>query len=113
MLSTDRTLMKQLAGDDFSKALAYAHKLVNEVKNKHPLIAEDFHSGAGLWMMNKDAEIAMHVIRLMKKLGEPVISIHDSFLVRMSMRDKLEKVMLEAAHSAGLFGINIKAKTRQ
>ena len=111
-VTTERTLMKQIAGEDYSKAMAYAHTLIKDVKKKHHLIADDFHSGAGLWLMKKDAEIAMHIIRSMNQMGEPVLSIHDSFRVRVSMKDKLEEVMLEAAHSAGLFGIKIKAKTR-
>ena len=62
--------------------------------------------------MNKDSEIAMHVLSTLTKMGEPVLAVHDSFLVRCSVKDKLEEVMHEAAAKAGLMNIKIEAKTR-
>ncbi|MCV2892230.1 hypothetical protein [Lentibacter sp. XHP0401] len=111
-VTTSRRLMKQIAGSDYSKAMAFAHKLVRDVKDRHHLIAEDFHTGAGLWLMKLDSEIAMHVLKVMTRLGEPVLALHDSYRVRRSMKDKLEEIMHEAAENAGLMGVKIKAKTR-
>ena len=62
--------------------------------------------------MNKDSEIAMNVMRIMGAIGEPVLSVHDSFLVRKSMQGKLAEIMEQAAEMAGVHGIKIEAKTR-
>tara|TARA_R100000935_G_scaffold55922_1_gene86530 strand:- start:7596 stop:8831 length:1236 start_codon:yes stop_codon:yes gene_type:complete len=111
-VTTERRLMKQIAGNDYSKAMAFAHKLVQDVKDHHAPIADDFHTGAGIRLMNKDSEIAMHVLTSLTKMGEPVLAVHDSFLVRSSVKDKLEEVMHHAAAKAGLMNIKIEAKTR-
>lgn len=111
-VTTERRLMKQIAGNDYSKAMSFAHKLVQDVKAHHSPIADDFHTGAGIRLMNKDSEIAMHVLSTLTKMGEPVLAVHDSFLVRSSVKDKLEEVMHEAAAKAGLMNIKIEAKTR-
>lgn len=111
-VTTEKRLMKQVAGGDYSKAMAFAHSLVKDVKERHHLIQEDFHTGAALWLMNKDAAIAMNVMQAMMKIDEPVLAVHDSFRVRAGMKEKLEEIMFEAAEKAGLFGIEITAKTR-
>lgn len=111
-MTTDRHLMKQIAGHDRKKAMALAHALVEDVKKYHAPIAEAFHDNSGVKLMNKDSEIAMNVMRIMGAIGEPVLSVHDSFLVRRSMQDKLHEIMEQAAAMAGVHGIKIEAKTR-
>lgn len=111
-ITTERKLMKQITGGDQKKAIAFAHALVQDVKEYHAPIADAFHSNAGVKLMNKDSEIAMNVMRIMGAIGEPVLSVHDSFLVRKSMQDKLHEIMEQAAEMAGVHGIKIEAKTR-
>ena len=111
-MTTERQLMKQIAGQDFKKATAFAHALVRDVKEYHAPIASAFHSNAGVKLMNKDSEIAINVMRIMGAIGEPVLSVHDSFLVRRSMQDKLHEIMEQAAAMAGVHGIKIEAKAR-
>lgn len=110
-VTTERRLMKQIAGNDFGKATAFANTLVEDVKKYHAPIADAFHSNAGVRLMNKDSEIAMNVMRIMGAIGEPVLSVHDSFLVRQSMQGKLHEIMEQAAAMAGVHGIKIEAKT--
>jgi len=111
-ITTDKRLMKQLTGDDYAKAMSFAHKLVQDIKEYHWPISDDFHTGAGLWLMNEDSKIAMNVMCSLMKIGEPVLAVHDSFLVRRSMKDKLKEVMHDAAAKAGLLDIKIEEKTR-
>lgn len=111
-VTTERRLMKQIAGNDPKKAMAFAHALIRDVKEYHAPIADAFHSNAGVRLMNRDSEIAMNVMRIMGAIGEPVLSVHDSFLVRRSMQDKLQEIMEQAAEMAGIRGIKIEAKTR-
>jgi hypothetical protein len=73
---------------------AYACKLLDAVKAAHPLLTNDFGSGAGLGLMASEALIAQEILRTMMRLGVPCLPIHDSFVVPRPKVDLLVDEMV-------------------
>lgn len=78
-----------------------ARSLLDAMERKHAPIHRFFYSGAGLHFQNIDSQLTMAVMRHMRKIGEPTLSIHDSFIVRASQEDRLHQVMMVAAEEMG------------
>ena len=70
--------------------------LLNGLKSKHPLIAEDLGSDAGIDLMNQDARMTEHVIRRFTQQGTPVLTVHDSYIVKFGYETFLNEVLTEA-----------------
>ncbi len=66
------------------------------LKKKHPIIAESFGSDAGIRLMNCDAIITDHIISHFTKIGVPVLTIHDSYIVPVGYEDDLTNTMCHA-----------------
>lgn len=80
------------AGDE-STAL----KLIEAIKHRHFRVRKFFHSGIGIRLQNIDSEMAKIVLtELTLRHGITVLPIHDSFIVPMSAREHLVRVMREA-----------------
>ena len=70
--------------------------LLDGLKAKHPLIAEDLGSDAGIDLMNQDARMTEHVIRRFTQQGTPVLTVHDSYIVKFGYETFLNEVLTEA-----------------
>ena len=75
---------------------ANLRKVLNDLRNMHPDIADDMLSGIGLDLMNIDAKIAEHVIARFTQSDIPVLCIHDSFVVPIKQDGFLRTCMKEA-----------------
>ena len=71
-------------------------KILQSIKEKHPLIKNLINTGAGLELMNIDSKIAEYVIKDFVKTDTPILTVHDSFIVPFGEEDRLEKLMKEA-----------------
>ena len=63
----------------------------------HPPLAECLFSDQGIRLMNVDSRIAAEVINEFVSLNEPILTLHDSFLVRVRKLDLLEDAMASAS----------------
>ena len=82
--------------------------LLNSIREKHPLIADDLGSDAGIQLMKDDSRITEHVIKRFTDRGVPVLTVHDSYIVHFHDHDLLEQgSVLEEAFSVvtGMAGI--------
>lgn len=80
--------------------------LLNDLRRKHPVIADDLGSDAGIDLMNEDSRITEHVIKRFTGRGLPVLTVHDSYVVHFGYHDLLQQVMEEAfALVTGMEGI--------
>lgn len=102
--------MAEVAEVGSQEAIRAADQLIEAIKRMHRPIAGSFHSDAGARLMNIDAEIAEAVMTIMLAKGVVVLPVHDSFLVQASKADELEAAMLEAAHKAGFYALEVEAK---
>lgn len=87
-----------------------AAELMQEIKRKHSPIAAAFHSDAGARLMRSDSDLAISVLDEIISQGEVAFPVHDSFIVRASLRDLAEEAMGCAAHRYGLRDISINKK---
>lgn len=71
-------------------------KILDSIKAKHPKIADQIATGAGLELMNLDSRIVEFVIKQFLQTNTPILSVHDSFRVQTSQRDKLVRAMKDA-----------------
>jgi len=71
-------------------------KTLDSIKAKHSMIADQIATGAGTVLMNLDGKIVEFVIKRFLQSNTPVLSVHDSFIVQTSQRDKLQTAMKDA-----------------
>jgi hypothetical protein len=83
--------------DSISDRYKTADRLIRAVKAAHPRIAHAIASDAGIRLMRRDSEIAAQVMReVMQATGLVPLPIHDSFIVPVGHRTKLEDAMENA-----------------
>ena len=70
--------------------------MLDSIKAKHPMIADQIATGAGTVLMNLDGRIVEFVIKRFLTFNTPVLSVHDSFIVQTSQRDRLQTAMKDA-----------------
>lgn len=70
--------------------------LLDALRKKHPLIADDLGSDVGIKLMNDDSKITEHVIERFTERGLPVLTVHDSYVVHFSYDDLLQEALDEA-----------------
>lgn len=68
-------------------------EVVNAVKNKHTPIEKYFGSGIGLRLQNTDSRISEEILKAFIAKDEPVLLVHDSYIVRSGFEEILEDVM--------------------
>ncbi|HIF61196.1 MAG TPA: hypothetical protein EYQ26_17205 [Rhodospirillales bacterium] len=82
------------------KDVVFTNKQVKEVieffKARHPLIADQIASDAGIRLMRQDSDIAEIIISQFTEEDIPVLTIHDSFIVPWGQEDKLRERMYAA-----------------
>lgn len=71
-------------------------EILTDIKETHHMIADQISTGAGLKLMNLDSRIVEFVFKRFMETNTPVLSIHDSFIVQWSQRDRLVKAMEDA-----------------
>lgn len=80
--------------------------LLGGLRQKHPVIADDLGSDAGIELMKEDSRITEHVIKSFTDRGLPVLTVHDSYIVHFGDHDLLQKAMEEAFETVtGMPGI--------
>ena len=77
-------------------AYAKARDLMMAIKRVHAPVADFFCSGAGLWLMRVDSDMAEHVLLKSLKDGIVAFPVHDSFIVKAHQQGRLREVMQEA-----------------
>ena len=73
-----------------------------------PEIADEFFSGRGLEVQNRDSRIAVDVCLHFARSGRACLPIHDSFIVKACYRDELGRVMRDVYGAHMGFEINVK-----
>ena len=94
---------RRAIAEDFGRGregYAKASKLIAEIERKHPAVANQFGSGAGLWLMRKDSEITENVLTGLLRGGAFALPIHDSYLVPRQIAEKTREIMAEALAKA-------------
>jgi hypothetical protein len=87
-------------------------ELLNTIKEHHPTISHMICSGAGLRLMNIDSRICDYVIADFVKTDTPILTVHDSFIVQIGEKDRLNQLMKEAFEDV-THKVGIKAKFNQ
>ena len=82
------------------KEVVFTNKQVKEViqlfKARHPLIADQIASDAGIRLMRQDSDIAEIIISQFTEEDIPVLTIHDSFIIQWDQAEKLRERMFAA-----------------
>ena len=71
-------------------------ELLTGIKDRHPKISHLICSGAGLRLMNLDAQMCEYVIEKFVEQDIPILTVHDSFIVPFGTERELDRVMKEA-----------------
>lgn len=79
--------------DDKKKLYFQLKKYFKSLKNYHHLIAKYIGSAAGLTTQYVDSQIAYKVISNMTQMNIPVITVHDSFISKISDSSTLREVL--------------------
>lgn len=83
--------------------------LLATLKAKHKPIANEFASDAGIDLMNLDAKITEDIIRGFTATNQPILTIHDSYIVIDGHEEVLGIAMREAfARVAEIRGVALK-----
>ncbi len=83
--------------------------ILGALRTKHPLIAADFASDAGIDLMNIDSKITALIIQQFVAKGIPILSVHDSYIVPYGEEDNLEDSMRSAfAQITGVKNVKMK-----
>jgi hypothetical protein len=61
----------------------------------HAPIKNYFCTGAGLWLMHEDSELATAVMHYFAKQGVACLPVHDSFIIHHGYENELRKKMIE------------------
>ena len=73
--------------------------LLDRLRHKHPAIADDLGSDAGIELMNEDSRITEHVITRFTEQEIPVLTVHDSYIVNFGYHQQLHQVLEEVSSS--------------
>jgi hypothetical protein len=71
-------------------------EFLNHIKSYHPKLKDHFSSGIGLKFQRIDSDIAETTMLHFAKENVPILSIHDSFIMRNGYEETLSKVMADA-----------------
>ena len=75
---------------------AQIYEIIEQLRILHEPIQEHFCTGIGLSLQNDDSKIAESVLQHFVGRGEPILLVHDSFVVREYLHEELELVMERA-----------------
>jgi len=77
---------------------AELQQLLDAFCEKHPLIADSLGADAGITCMRHDSNICMSVINYFTERKTPILSVHDSMIIRITETIPLQERMLVAFH---------------
>ena len=83
----------------------YIRSLIEALADKHPEIEEHLFSGRGGELQYQDSQIAEYVLKDMQARGQPVLPVHDSFIVQDKYLAHLYSSMKEAYRMLGVDSI--------
>jgi len=83
----------------------YIRSLIEALTDKHPEIEDHLFSGRGGELQYQDAQIAEYVLKDMQARGQPVLPVHDSFIVQDKYLAHLYSSMKEAYRMLGVDSI--------
>jgi hypothetical protein len=84
-------------------------ELLERVRAKHPKIAGDIASDAGISLQNQDALITDYVVQRFTAQGIPILTVHDSYIVQIRHETLLGEMMQDAfAEIMKVKGIRVK-----
>ncbi|WP_028316588.1 hypothetical protein [Desulfatibacillum aliphaticivorans] len=76
-----------------------ADKVIACLKQKHPLIANDFFTGIGLELQFRDSEIMKGILEESMQKNMPCLPIHDSVICKQSHQEEVRRIMIEQYRS--------------
>ena len=80
-------------GRDKNEYISWMYNLYEAIKKKHYLIAHEFCSGKGTYLMNLDGKLIREVGWRLTREKICVLSVHDSIIVDDRFADKAKKIM--------------------
>ena len=83
----------------------YIRSLIEALADKHPEIEEHLFSGRGGELQYQDSQIAEYVLKDMQARGQPVLPVHDSFIVQDKYLAHLYSSMKESYRMLGVDSI--------
>lgn len=90
----DNEELRSKHGDEIMKH-DFVRQLIADFKAAHPDIAQDFFSGCGLRLQNKDSMIMADILEYFADREVPAIPVHDSVIVPESLEEEAKMVMRE------------------
>lgn len=70
-------------------------ELVGFIESRHQPIANAFKTGAGMWLMKTESDIALEIVTSAMAEGWAVLSVHDSFISTVDRIDRLKTMMID------------------
>ena len=89
----------------FTSTNEFINPLIDETLNRHPKLADCFFGEMWGELQYKDSQIAEYVLTHMQARGQPVLPVHDSFVVQDDHIEHLYSTMIEAYRMLGLDSI--------
>jgi len=83
----------------------YIRSLIEALTDKHPEIEDHLFSGRGGELQYQDSQITEYVLKDMQARGQPVLPVHDSFIVQDKFIAHLYSSMKEAYRMLGIDSI--------
>tara|TARA_B110000977_G_scaffold142582_1_gene180958 strand:- start:130 stop:681 length:552 start_codon:yes stop_codon:yes gene_type:complete len=74
--------------------------------NKHPCLENQIAADKGIQLMNTDSQIVEEIIKTFNKLGKPLLTVHDSIIVKEQDEVLARTEMIKA--SASVIGTELK-----
>lgn len=110
MLNANHRLQQPPRGLDIKGWGIKWAELVEAIRSRHALIADQFFAGAGLRLQFEDSQIAEEImIDFATSRGMvPLLPVHDSFICHHGYLEEVEKMMRDKFRKR--FGVSIKVK---
>jgi len=90
---------------EFTSTNKFINPLIDETLERHPLLADCFFSTMWKELQYQDSRVAEYVLKDMKARGQPVLPVHDSFVVQDQYIEHLYASMEEAYRMLGIDSI--------
>lgn len=78
---------------EFSVTSAMVDAVLTAFRERYPGLSDNLGSDAGIRLMNIDSNIASLIVKEFVAIDEPILVVHDSFIVRESQREFLREKM--------------------
>ncbi len=72
---------------------AQIHEVVDQIRALHNEIEGHFHTGIGTHLQYRDSQITNEIVRHFNSHDEPILLVHDSYIVRQGWEEELELIM--------------------